>query len=252
MGQSNRKPILSCSGAPQEYAILPGDVLKPKANNTFYWHISTFTDDMEKYKIIHAFELVFNELQRVFDGIAPVGPLLSLESTNDISKADIIISWGSGSHQVYLASGKTYHCPSPFDGARGVLAHVLRDPKGQLHLDDSETWAEMHKLTKDGKLKTHLKTVLMHELGHIWNIAHSNIPAAVMFGSYTGERNAWHSDDLAAWSAVIGPIKTEIKETLTIPPPDLSPGSTAPDTNRGAGCFGIFALVICLLSSILC
>ena len=125
----------------------------------------------------------------------------------------------------------------PFDGKSGTLAHVLRDPQGQIHLDEAEDWSEMHKLNEDGTLKTHLKTVIMHELGHIWNISHSRIPSAVMYGNYTGEKSIWQPDDLNAWAEVIGPIKKEL-----LSPPimedDIEPPPVAPGVNQG--CAGVF------------
>lgn len=190
--------------------------------NTYYWHVDlvTLTQDMDKFKVINTFEQTMQIWQRAIDGLDPVGQHLHLKSTTDISKAHFIFSFGPTEHHVVNTSIRK--CPFDFDGNAGVLAHAwsLNTAKpygGQMHLDESENWSEVHSWEK-GQLNAHLLTVILHEQGHIWDLDHSEVKEAVMFAAYTGPKTTLHADDIAGLQAKLGPIKAQLAPTV-VPEP---------------------------------
>ncbi|XP_056647275.1 matrix metalloproteinase-2-like [Diorhabda sublineata] len=94
--------------------------------------------------------------------------------------------------EVWIVRGKHYfrvncqgrgECSSTFDGPGKVLAHAYF-PKGnsciELHIDADDKWV----LSLDGSSsedQTSLLMVLIHEIGHILGIAHSDIETAIMY-----------------------------------------------------------------------
>ena len=216
----------SCENRPQNFTHINSETLKLPAKYTYYWHVVNFSEDIDKYKIIHAFNLVFQKYQRVFDQVEPKGPFLSIDSTDDISKADVIISFGSFSHKMTMQNGKTKLCPYPFDGKQGVLAHAFSINEdhpwgGQLHLDDSENWADMHSSTH-----TDLLSVFLHEMGHIFDIGHSKSKGAVMYPTYEGSNRDLQNDDLMGINEKIRPIKQMIYNRYHSGIPYIKPRKT--------------------------
>lgn len=202
----------SCNITPVNFKLLhPGKPFPQPSEGVYYWHISNFTPDMDKFKVVLALERVMNIWQRAIDSIEPIGPMISFESTKDISKAHFIFTFGSGTHKFPDQTGKIHHCPFPFDGRGGVLAHAwsaitIPPYGGQMHLDEAEHWGDMH---HDGRM-THLLTVVLHEMGHIFDLDHSKISRAVMYPTYNGVKTRLHNDDIKGLTKKFRPIKQGI------------------------------------------
>jgi hypothetical protein len=79
---------------------------------------------------------------------------------------------------------------SPFDGLEGnVLAHAFSPPPcgnphaGKCHFDDGNDWGIHH-----GAQIFEIKTMAIHEIGHLLGLEHSDEPTSVMFHLYSGSR----------------------------------------------------------------
>jgi len=214
-----RTVCYACELNPQEYKLLNSNRKYPEPDgDTYYWHLSNFTPDMDKYKIILAYEKMIAIWQRAMDLVEPVGSYIQFKSTEDISQAHFIISFGPMTHEFPTRKGTKHTCAFNFDGPGGVLAHawdlVVKQPYGgQMHMDESEKWGSMHSV-HNGTMMTHLLTVGLHEFGHILGLDHSQIQAAVMFGGYTGEKASLHPDDQAGLAARFGPVKKKVYELM--------------------------------------
>jgi len=203
----------NCENKASDFTILNPDKSYP-AKYDYYWHISNFTDKMDKYKIILAVEEAFKIWQRGLDLVKPTKGIINLVSTDDINKADIIISFGKDMHEFTYRHSMVTTCPFPLDHEGGTLAHAwslatVAPFGGQLHLDDSENWGSMR---KPGNI--HLLTVLIHEIGHVLDIGHSHIREAVMYAGYTGIKTNLHVDDMKALQKRFGPIKEKLYQNL--------------------------------------
>lgn len=247
-------PVYSCTHRPHNFTVLhPNRKFPlPKSGNTYKWHISNLTPDMDKFKVIHAFEKAFSIWQRGIDRIEPIGEYLNFDSTKNIEEADMIFTFGgSGIHTFPDADNKIHECPFNFDGIQGVLAHAwsLQSSKpfgGQMHLDENENWSQMHGFDEEGKFFTHLLTVVIHEIGHILGIGHSEFREAMMFPSYNGIKTQLHEDDLAAAQATLGPVKVILKDQE-----DPSPEVTQEDLRGCRDKAGFLLLIILALSQLL-
>lgn len=154
---------------PGQYSILsPGNHLQPVSGKV-YWHIdeSTLTNDMEKYKVIFAFSEAFAKWQPYF---LPI----TFQSTGTISQAQIVVKFAN--------NGDNW-LPQPFDS--GVLAYAYA-PRGtsyglyaDVFVNDLYNWQEMH--TTGGYF---LMKVIVHELGHCFNLGHSQIPSDILYWQY--------------------------------------------------------------------
>lgn len=194
-----------------QYSLLGGKLPRIDDSGIIKWHIVNFPKNLDKYKTILAFEKVFQTWQAAFDLVAPKGRYIKLETTKFIDQADIRIFVCQRNHldqEVDTVTSKgvgTYEipCPFEFDGEQGVLAHAYPITSsflpGDLHLDQEEHWADMHRVDIDGNKTTmfvHLMTVALHEVGHNFVLNHSKVKDAVMYASYNGIKEHLHSDDL--------------------------------------------------------
>ncbi|KAJ4703021.1 Metalloendoproteinase [Melia azedarach] len=84
----------------------------------------------------------------------------------DYEVADIKISFQRGEHGDGI----------PFDGPGGALAHASAPTTGLLHFDADETWAV-------GAVPgaADIQTAALHELGHVFGLAHSSVEEAIMY-----------------------------------------------------------------------
>lgn len=193
-----------------EYSLMTDGPFPMPKGDTYFWHIANFTPDMDKQKIILAFDRMFQKWQDAIDEIEPVGRVIKLKSTPDISKAHFIYRFVKKKH-TYVARDKVERqCPKTMDGAGGVLARMWTleagEPMGgQCHLDEAENWGEMH--SRDHR---RLFIVLLHEQGHGFGIGHSEFKTAVMGPFYNPELEEFSEDDNKAISTKLGPVKREV------------------------------------------
>jgi len=70
-----------------------------------------------------------------------------------------------------------------------------------------------------------VRTVLLHELGHVLGLGHSDVTDAVMYASYQGLRHSLHQDDICGIQELYG---TPCSSTPPPPPPPPGPTSDTP------------------------
>ncbi|XP_057654728.1 matrix metalloproteinase-2-like [Diorhabda carinulata] len=162
-----------------------------------------------------AFEVWSNSLKFKFELIHKIRPYAP----------DISITVVRGKHYFRANCQGRGECSSTFDGPGKVLAHAYF-PKGnssiELHIDADEKWD----LSLDGSSsedQTSLLMVLIHEIGHILGITHSDIETAIMYPWYQFNiAPKLDEDDKMALEALYGPINTYVnnpfKPTSALPP----------------------------------
>ncbi|XP_002993302.2 metalloendoproteinase 1-MMP [Selaginella moellendorffii] len=109
--------------------------------------------------------------------------------------ADIRIIFAHGEH----GDGR------PFDGILGVLGHGFSPEDGRLHFDAAETWA-LDVSSSSSRSAVDLKSVAIHEIGHILGLGHSALESAVMYPNI-GAREVkleLHSDDIEGAQMLYG------------------------------------------------
>ena len=186
----------SCEVAPSNFKVMYANRAFPKPiNNAYYYFIANEVDTSIVDKAIAVWQKAFTLLESK----------ILLVQTTTIKDAHIIISWGNTHHKCYTKDGHK-KCPFDFDGSNGVLAHAwpmnaVKPFSGQLHIDTSEDWE-----------KNDLLTVLIHELGHVFNLDHSDIRGAVMFPSYTGKKTKLTQDDLNGLAAALKIVGVHTKK----------------------------------------
>lgn len=204
---------------PAHFTTLTGNrTIEPNENGEILWHICNFTDDLEKYKILFAIEQAFKVWQPHFFPI-------EIKPTANFDDAHIKLFFVEGNHketEIRIEDGRLIKidCSYPFDGKGGVLAHAFAPYgghlAGHLHLDDAELWADMHK----PNFKTDLLTVLIHEIGHNWNLGHSKFPDAIMFPTYNGIKRNVHADDIAGVNFLYADAKKRVAKMKGLPTGD--------------------------------
>jgi hypothetical protein len=136
--------------------ITPNQHLKP-INGKITWHIDeqSLTADMEKYKVLFAFEQAFNKWGEL---IHPI----SFQPVSAINDAQIVIKFKKNGDE---------GLPYEFDSTTLAYAFAPQDTSLGLHADmffnDAYKWDEIH---KSGSI--YLFKVVVHELGHCLNIGH--------------------------------------------------------------------------------
>lgn len=132
-----------------------------------YWHVANFTEDMDKFKILFAFERAFSKWQTHFSPIR-------FESTDDRSKAAIVMHFKQNGDR---------DLPESF--AQNVLAYAFF-PQGEslgvhsdMYLNDALNWSEFHAVGAYNLWK-----VVVHELGHSFGLEHSTDIRDIMYPSY--------------------------------------------------------------------
>lgn len=172
--------------------IVPGKRINV-VNGEIKWHIDDFTPDMDKYKVILAFEKAFQIWQLHFNPIV-------FKSTATASEAQIIL---------HFANNGDSDLPISFD--TGVLAYAFApvDGTSDIWFNDVYKWAEMH---SQGYIN--LQKVTVHELGHSFNLDHSSDNRDIMFPSYSP------NDTINITQDTIDGIKDIYREFLVPTDPD--------------------------------
>lgn len=88
-----------------------------------------------------------------------------------------------------------------FDGPMGVLGRALitdyrSSLYGHIHFDPSENWIYGDKKLEHGSID--FFTVMLHEIGHILGIAHSEDESSILYPAYTGPKRELTQDDIDA------------------------------------------------------
>lgn len=205
---------------PAQYKLLNWEKIRPDKDGVIYWHVANFTEKMDKFKILFAFQTCFEKWQEAFDAIAPVGRVITLKSTDDWHQGQIRLYFlqpGQTSQDITISDGSTITVSNrwPFDGPQGVLAH--RPPNSfDLYFDEGEAWSDIHKYDKIGNtLFVQLWQVAMHELGHMLDIDHATDPLALMYPTYDGEHITITQDDLNGLAAAFGKVKADLKASMS-------------------------------------
>ncbi|XP_010695886.2 metalloendoproteinase 2-MMP [Beta vulgaris subsp. vulgaris] len=107
------------------------------------------------------------------------------------SQSDLVFGFAQGDH------GDGY----PFDGIGGILAHSFSPSDGRSHYDATEYWSD-----NPGQHEMDLNSVVLHEIGHLLGLAHTQDPTAVMHsGISPGERKRFlQEDDVEGIQAIYG------------------------------------------------
>lgn len=154
--------------------ISPGESLTP-INGKIFWHIdeSTITADMEKYKVIYAFEQAFKAWQPYLGSII-------FEATGVKDSAQIVISFKTnGQPGLPEAFGPNVlaYAYAPSGTSLGLYA--------DLYVNDAYRWDEIH---KPGGF--FLFKVVVHEIGHALNLGHqTNDFVDIMYPVYQPNGN---------------------------------------------------------------
>ncbi|KAM9348946.1 collagenase 3a [Symphorus nematophorus] len=130
--------------------------------NSLTYRILNYTPDMSVSE-------VDDSIQRALQVWAKVTPLRFTRIYS--GTADIMISFGSGSHGDYY----------PFDGPGGTLAHAFAPSSGiggDAHFDEDESF-----IFRSGRGYV-LFLVAAHEFGHSLGLSHSDDPGALMYPLY--------------------------------------------------------------------
>ncbi|XP_076822278.1 matrix metalloproteinase-19-like isoform X2 [Clavelina lepadiformis] len=175
------------------------------------YHIENYTPDLTRAQ-------VRNSIRRALNVWANY-TTLRFTYTDNISEADLKISFGTQSH------GDPY----PFDGKGGTLAHAFFPSDGRAHFDDDEKFD-----FKDGT-GVNLFIVAAHEFGHSLGLSHSSVPNSLMAPFYQGyvPNFTLHPDDIAGIQQLYGKkMKKESEKEKYVPnkpsKPPMSKPTSAP------------------------
>lgn len=116
---------------------------------------------------------------------------------NEVTEGgDILISWFNPGDAGY-----------PFDGKGGTIARAAypgggNPLDGDVQLDGAENWA-VGTTVQRFPAQVHLKTAVMHEVGHALGLEHSTKPSALMWTTYSGIRSLT-TDDIEGIQSLYG------------------------------------------------
>ncbi|GMI69811.1 hypothetical protein like AT1G59970 [Hibiscus trionum] len=125
-------------------------------------------------------------------GVPDIIPNPTSKTTQEMSPviADAFQKWAAvspfkftqaqgGKANINLGFFPKNHGDAPFRDI--TLAHAFSPQDGRLHFNEKWNWA----LNKPAPDQIHLKSVAVHELGHIIGLGHSQVKDAVMFSAYS-------------------------------------------------------------------
>lgn len=172
-------------------------ILEPE-NGVIYWYIENFTPDMEKYKVILAFEQCFQYWSPYFHPI-------TFKSTSNPAQSHITIKFANnGDPDLEELFGAT------------TLAYAFlptgTELDGHMRFNDEKEWADMHKPTHFS-----LSKVAAHEVGHSLGLYHSHSVKDIMYAQYVGGGTVFFSDDtIEAIDRLYGKEKQKIQPSYKL------------------------------------
>jgi predicted Zn-dependent protease len=181
----------------QDYEIVRGiKRIEPNENKEIFWHVVNF-DDMSKEKIL-------------------------LITTDVFEKADIRIWFVPNDHNGFRIKDnkgieRVLKCPYKFeskDQSFGVLGHgffpispVRRSGLlGEVHLDRNENWMDAYKSKSSNGID--LFAVILHELGHVLGLKHTDVKDAVMYPYYSKSKRELRDDDIQGLRYIYADVVT--------------------------------------------
>ncbi len=167
-------------------------IILPSPQGKIRWHIRNFTSDQDKTKTIQAIKKGFDLWERIFNPIM-------FEGTNDIKEAHIVIHFSSD-------SDRSNPPPRPFGENVLGFAYAL----GDVWLNDDFDWQEIMKGERTTGRTADLFTAFVHELGHSFNIGHSESNEALMYASYNGVDSALSPYEVEAVDFLYGNIRAMV------------------------------------------
>lgn len=164
--------------------------IQPSVDGVFYWYVNRFSDEVSKEKLLLTIQKSLKEVEQY---ITP----LKFEMTKNKSKAHVILHFASEKDPELARAGLR------FDGRGGTIAWGVAANSGHSHagwmfFDPAEPFSLMNK-----RGHIYLKAVFLHELGHVFNIAHQTaIEKQLMNPYYQPLINNLQDDDIKAWRFV--------------------------------------------------
>lgn len=141
--------------------IVPGATIG-STDGKIYWHIANFTPDMDKYKVILSIQKAFNHWQRHFNEV--------FTTTSNPVEAHIVFQFKNNGEQ---------GLPEQFGQYTLAYAFAPVNGRSAVFLNDKWNWSELHEPGSYNLFK-----VLVHELGHSFNLGHSEDIVDIMYPTY--------------------------------------------------------------------
>lgn len=96
-------------------------------------------------------------------------------------------------------------CDDGFTSALGTLAHAYTAgcQRGEIHLNGDLHWS-LAGTTTGNAVRYDVRTVILHETGHLLGLAHSDDPISVMHARYVGAKRRVSGQDAAAVADKLG------------------------------------------------
>ncbi|KNA11874.1 hypothetical protein SOVF_131050 [Spinacia oleracea] len=115
----------------------------------------------------------------------------TFEEVGEGNQSDLVFGFAVGDH------GDRY----PFDGPGGVVGHSFYPTGGVSHYDATEDWSD-----DPGINQVDLNTVVLHEIGHLLGLSHTQDQSAVMFAIVDRgvKKRELQQDDVLGIQAIYG------------------------------------------------
>lgn len=128
------------------------------------------------------------EVRRAMDAWQRI-PGLVFVAVEDPLQADIHISFESSTHE----GPKTTRCKRDpgYPSRANTLAHALVEgcKAGHIHLNEDLGWSlSGTSADSQGRIQMDVRTVIIHEVGHLIGLNHNEKEESVMFPEYTGSK----------------------------------------------------------------